>query len=69
MLWDEVEERNDEELLVFNGKRIAPELSKGLHLGFDVVPVSLVTALVTEKKVLKKDITQEAISGLFNEDS
>jgi len=64
-----IEERNDEELLVFNGKRIAPELSKGLHLGFDVVPVSLVTALVTEKKVLKKDITQEAISGLFNEDS
>jgi methylthioribose-1-phosphate isomerase len=62
-----IEERSDEELLVFNGKRISPVTSKGLHLGFDVVPASLVAALITEKKVLKKSITKETVAGLFNE--
>lgn len=62
-----IEERSDEELLVFNGRRIAPKGSKGLHLGFDVVPAELVTAIVTEKGVVEKEITPYKISGLFNE--
>ncbi|MGI6394781.1 MAG: S-methyl-5-thioribose-1-phosphate isomerase [bacterium] len=62
-----IEERSDRELLVFNGKRIAPKNSSGLHLGFDIVPASLLTAIVTEKRVLEKPLTEKAIAGLFND--
>lgn len=62
-----IEERSDTELLNFNGKRISPVNSSGLHLGFDVVPAELVSALVTEKGVLSENINAEAVKGLFNE--
>lgn len=62
-----IEERSDKELLNFNGKQISPDNSKGLHLGFDVVPVELVNALVTEKGVLSGNIDQATIKRLFNE--
>lgn len=62
-----IEERSDEELLVFNGMRIAHPDSRGLHLGFDVVPADLIFAIVTEKGVIRKDITESKITGLFNE--
>ena len=60
-----IEERSDSELLNFNGKRIAPAGSSGLHLGFDVVPVKLVNALVTERGVLSGCIDKSAVKGLF----
>jgi len=62
-----IEERSDSELLNFNGKRIAPDGSSGLHLGFDVVPVELVSAIVTEKGVLSEVIDKCSVDGLFNE--
>jgi len=62
-----IEERSDSELLNFNGKRIAPEGSSGLHLGFDVVPAELVSAIVTEKGVLSEVIDKRSVTGLFNE--
>lgn len=62
-----IEERSDKELLSFNGKRISPEGSKGLHLGFDVVPAELLNALVTEKGVVSGLVNAVSIKGLFNE--
>ncbi len=62
-----IEERSDSELLNFNGRRIAPERSSGLHLGFDVVPAKLINALVTEKGVLSGNIGLRSVKGLFNE--
>ncbi|HOW50827.1 MAG TPA: S-methyl-5-thioribose-1-phosphate isomerase [bacterium] len=56
-----IEERADDELLVFNGRRIAPAASSGLHLGFDVVPHRLVTAVVTEHGVIEGSIDEENI--------
>lgn len=62
-----IEKRDDSELLVFNGKRIAPGKTTGLHLGFDVVPAELIHSLITEKGVISDGITEMKISGLFNE--
>lgn len=62
-----IEERSDSELLNFNGKRIAPDGSTGLHLGFDVVPAELVNVLVTEKGVLSGVIDKDSVNRLFNE--
>jgi len=61
-----IEKRDDKELLVFNGKRISHKDTKGLHLGFDVVPVSLIHALITENGILNNGISKEKITGLFN---
>ena len=62
-----IEKRSDSELLLFNGKRIAPAETAGLHLGFDVVPAELIHSLITEKDVLSNGISKEKIAGLFNE--
>lgn len=62
-----IEKRSDSELLVFNGKRISPESTTGLLLGFDVVPSELIHSLITEKGVVSGGISKEKIAGLFNE--
>ena len=59
-----IEERSDEELLVFNGRRIAPAATSGLHLGFDVVPHGLLSAVITEDGVIEGDIDEKNISDL-----
>ncbi len=60
-----IEERSDKELLMFNGKTTSPQGSTGYHIGFDVVPSSLINAIVTEKGVAESNITAEKIRGIF----
>lgn len=62
-----IEERDDKELLFFNGKRIVHPETRGLHLGFDVVPAALIHSLITEKGILSDNITKEKILRLLNE--
>lgn len=57
-----IEERSDDELFIINGKRMAPEGSKGLHLGFDMVPGGMITAVITEKGVIEGKINADKIS-------
>ncbi len=59
-----IEERDETELLSCGQQRIAPSKSHGLHLGFDVVPAELLTAVITEKGVLSDAITTQAIADL-----
>ncbi|MEK6225052.1 MAG: S-methyl-5-thioribose-1-phosphate isomerase [Chloroflexota bacterium] len=47
-----IEERDPNEVLCIGGVRIAPERSGALNLAFDVTPVDLVTAIVTESRVI-----------------
>jgi methylthioribose-1-phosphate isomerase len=61
-----IEERSDEELLSFNGRRIAPNETEGLHIGFDVVPSKLTTALITEKGVVSP-VTKRSVAEMLNE--
>lgn len=61
-----IEERSDDELLIFNGRRIAPAASSGLHLGFDVVPHGLITAVITEQGVIEGGIDEKNITDFLH---
>jgi len=49
-----IEEREKSEVLLINGKPIAPKGADAINPAFDVTPNSLVTALITEKGIVKK---------------
>ncbi|MCC6647201.1 MAG: S-methyl-5-thioribose-1-phosphate isomerase [Polyangiaceae bacterium] len=48
-----IEERASDEVTVISGVRVAPEGVRARHPGFDVTPARLVTALVTERGVVR----------------
>jgi S-methyl-5-thioribose-1-phosphate isomerase len=48
-----LEARDPDEVLVWRGQRLAPLASSALNLAFDVTPADLVTALVTEARVVR----------------
>ncbi|MBP5739183.1 MAG: S-methyl-5-thioribose-1-phosphate isomerase [Abditibacteriota bacterium] len=48
-----IEERAEEEMTALGGTRIAPEGLKVYNPAFDVTPAELITAIVTEKGVVK----------------
>jgi methylthioribose-1-phosphate isomerase len=48
-----IEERSADEVLFIQGKGIAPKGTQALHLGFDVTPHPLVSAIITEKGVAR----------------
>lgn len=49
----EIEERDPEEVLALDGRRTAPRGSTALNLAFDVTPARLVSAIVTERRVVR----------------
>ncbi len=49
----EIEVRDDEEVVAYRGLRSAPPGTPGLNLAFDVTPPDLVTAIVTERRVIR----------------
>jgi S-methyl-5-thioribose-1-phosphate isomerase len=49
----EIEERAPEEVLGVGAARVAPERSAALNPAFDVTPADLVTAIVTEARVIR----------------
>jgi methylthioribose-1-phosphate isomerase len=51
-----IEERDPDEILCFAGRRVAPERSSALNLAFDVTPADLVTAIVTEDRVIRPGV-------------
>lgn len=51
----EIEVRDGVELLTFNGRAVAPDGTATLNLAFDVTPADLVTAIVTEDRVVRPD--------------
>jgi len=46
-----IEERSGEEVLYFEGKRIAPEGVKGYYPAFDVVPAKYISGIITHRGV------------------
>ena len=48
-----IERRADEEVTSFAGVRVAPEGTRALNYAFDVTPADLVTAIVTEDRVIR----------------
>lgn len=49
----EIEQRDAAEILGAGDDRVAPEASDALNLAFDVTPADLVTAIVTERRVIR----------------
>ncbi len=49
----EIEERDPAEVLGAGEQRVAPAESDALNLAFDVTPAELVTAIVTERRVIR----------------
>lgn len=51
----EIEDRGVDEVASFGGTRTAPADIAGINPAFDVTPHSLITAIVTEKRVIRTD--------------
>ncbi|MFH1540851.1 MAG: S-methyl-5-thioribose-1-phosphate isomerase [Elusimicrobiota bacterium] len=49
-----IEYRNSDEVTFINGHRISPVGVKAFHPAFDVTPHNLISAIITEKGVIKK---------------
>jgi S-methyl-5-thioribose-1-phosphate isomerase len=49
----EIEERDADEVLGFGDRRVAPAASRALNPAFDITPADLVTAIVTERRVIR----------------
>ncbi len=47
-----IEERDESEVLYFNGNPVAPSDSRAVNYAFDVTPHQLITAIVTEEKII-----------------
>ena len=50
-----IEERGEDEVLGFGGRQVAPEGTRALNPAFDVTPADLVTAIITESRVISID--------------
>jgi methylthioribose-1-phosphate isomerase len=50
-----IEERGNEEVTSFRGVRSAPAGTRALNPAFDVTPASLITAIVTDRRVVRVD--------------
>jgi methylthioribose-1-phosphate isomerase len=48
-----IEDRGPEEVLGYAGARVAPEGARAVNPAFDVVPADLVTAVVTDRRVIR----------------
>ena len=59
-----IEERSAQEVTDIGGTRMAPEGIHVRHPAFDVTPARLITAIITERGVLRAPYT-EAIRGLY----
>lgn len=51
----EIEDRGSAEVVGFGGARVAPEGAQAVNPAFDVTPASLITAIVTEARVVRCD--------------
>jgi methylthioribose-1-phosphate isomerase len=51
----EIETRADAEVIEWSGVRVAPVGARALNLAFDVTPADLVTAIVTEGRVIRPE--------------
>ncbi|HEX4817010.1 MAG TPA: S-methyl-5-thioribose-1-phosphate isomerase [Nonomuraea sp.] len=49
----EIEDRGADEIVSIRGVRVAPEGTRALNPAFDVTPHDLITAIVTEKRVIR----------------
>jgi methylthioribose-1-phosphate isomerase len=49
----EIEDRDEAEVVGFAGRTVAPAGARAVNPAFDVTPADLVTAVVTERRVVR----------------
>jgi methylthioribose-1-phosphate isomerase len=49
----EIEDRGDDEVVAWGGRQVAPLGARAVNPAFDVTPADLVTAIVTERRVVR----------------
>ena len=54
----EIEQRSSDEVVFIGGKRMVPEGVPALHPAFDVTPHELITAIITDRGVVKEPSTE-----------
>ena len=59
----DIEDRGDEEVCSLQGVRTAPPGTATLNPAFDVTPAALVTAVVTERRVVRVDRGEDLLGG------
>jgi methylthioribose-1-phosphate isomerase len=59
----EVEERSADEVTGFRGVRAAPAGTRTLNPAFDVTPAGLITAIVTDRRVVRTDRGEVPVPG------
>ena len=59
-----IEERNGEEITIINGDYVAPKGVKTYNPAFDVTPAELITAIVTEKGIVRAPF-KDGLKQLF----
>ena len=63
-----IEERDGSEVLMVNGKSIAPKGTKAAHFAFDVTPGRLINAIITEKGILRSPFEFSLAKALEGEE-
>lgn len=53
-----IEEREDEEIVSFNGSQIAPKRTETFNPAFDITPHRYITGFITEKGIIKPDFKE-----------
>lgn len=48
-----IEDRGTDEVVIINGRRMSPTATTSINPAFDVTPAELITAIVTEKRVIR----------------
>ena len=59
----DIEARDGDDVVVFEGQRIAPEGVSGVYPAFDITPPQLVTRIVTDRGVFEADRIGEYVTA------
>jgi methylthioribose-1-phosphate isomerase len=66
-----IEERPAQELTMFDGRRVAPSGVKAFNFAFDITPADLISAIVTERGVIRPPLDRglAALRGALDDQS
>ena len=55
----QIELRDEDEVLSWNGNRVAPEGSSAYNPAFDITPRDLITAIITERRIIRPQLGEQ----------
>ena len=55
----QIELRDEDEVLSWNGNRVAPDGSRAYNPAFDITPRDLITAIITERRIVRPELGEQ----------